>query len=136
MGKGLQNTVDGLMKIGPVLSETDGLGVQNTAVACGAYQFDNGKKKQLRGVILYIGLIQKIQILLEKRKIILVRLLLEGILKNTPGQILGNETKKIAFCLQPVQNIVNQKVQLCGEVGNMCLLQCIPCLGEKLPCFM
>lgn len=37
VGKGLQNTVDGLMKIGPVLSETDGLGVQNTAVACGAY---------------------------------------------------------------------------------------------------
>ena len=136
MDKCLQNTVYRPMKIRTVFSKTDWLGVKNTAVTCGTYQFNNGKKKQLRGVILYIGLIQKIQILLEKRKIILVRLLLEGILKNTPGQILGNETKKIAFCLQPVQNIVNQKVQLCGEAGNMCPLQCIPCLGEKLPCFM
>ena len=110
--------------------------MQNTAVACGAYQFDNGKKKQLRGVILYIGLIQKIQILLEKRKIILVRLLLEGILKNTPGQILGNKAKQTTLGFQPVQNIIYNKVKLSSEAGNMCLLQCIPCLGEKLPCFM
>ena len=62
MDKCLQNTVYRPMKIRTVFSKTDWLGVKNTAVTCGTYQFNNGKKKQLRGIILYIRLIQKIEI--------------------------------------------------------------------------
>ena len=68
MDKCLQNTVYRPMKIRTVFSKTDWLGVKNTAVTCGTYQFNNGKKKQLWGIILYIRLIQKIEIFLKNGK--------------------------------------------------------------------
>ena len=77
MDKCLQNTVYRPMKIRTVFSKTDWLGVKNTAVTCGTYQFNNGKKKQLRGIILYIRLIQKIEIFLKKWKIIVICLFLK-----------------------------------------------------------
>ena len=85
MDKCLQNTVYRPMKIRTVFSKTDWLGVKNTAVTCGTYQFNDGKKKQLWGIILYIRLIQKIEIFLEKWKIIVICLFLKRILKNSPG---------------------------------------------------
>ena len=54
MGKGLQDTVDGPVQVRTVFIKTDWLGVKNTAVACGAYQFNNGEEQQLRRIILYI----------------------------------------------------------------------------------
>ena len=84
-----------LLKQRTVFSKTDWLGVKNTAVTCGTYQFNNGKKKQLWGIILYIRLIQKIEIFLEKWKIIVICLFLKRILKNSPGQILGNKAGEL-----------------------------------------
>ena len=61
---------------------------------------------------MYIRLFQQIQVFLIKRIVILIGLFLEGILKNTPGQILGNKAKKAALGFQLVQNIIYQKMQL------------------------
>lgn len=119
MDKCLQNTVYRPMKIRTVFSKTDWLGVKNTAVTCGTYQFNNGKKKQLWGIILYIRLIQKIEIFLEKWKIIVICLFLKRILKNSPGQILGNKAKQTTLSFQPVQNIIYNKMKLCSETGNV-----------------
>ena len=121
MDKCLQNTVYRPMKIRTVFSKTDWLGVKNTAVTCGTYQFNNGKKKQLRGIILYIRLIQKIEIFLEKWKIIVICLFLKRILKNSPGQILGNKAKQITLSFQPVQNIIYNKMKLLEETVNFYL---------------
>ena len=107
------------MKIRTVFSKTDWLGVKNTAVTCGTYQFNNGKKKQLWGIILYIRLIQKIEIFLEKWKIIVICLFLKRILKNSPGQILGNKAKQTTLSFQPVQNIIYNKMKLRSETGNV-----------------
>ena len=97
--------------------------MKNTAVACGAYQFDNGKKKQLRRIILYVRPIQKTQIFLKKRKIIFICLLLKSIFKNSPGQIFGNKTKQTAFRFQFVQNIIYNEMELFCETDNMGSLQ-------------
>lgn len=131
MDKCLQNTVYRPMKIRTVFSKTDWLGVKNTAVTCGTYQFNNGKKKQLRGIILYIRLIQKIEIFLKKWKIIVICLFLKRILKNSPGQILGNKTKQTTLSFQPVQNIIYNKMKLCSETGNVGGFQSVMRLGKK-----
>ena len=94
---------------------------------------NNGKKKQLRGIILYIRLIQKIEIFLEKWKIIVICLFLKRILKNSPGQILGNKAKQITLSFQPVQNIIYNKMKLCSETGNVGGFQSIMRLGKSSP---
>ena len=136
MDKCLQNTVYRPMKIRTVFSKTDWLGVKNTAVTCGTYQFNNGKKKQLWGIILYIRLIQKIEIFLEKWKIIVICLFLKRILKNSPGQILGNKAKQTTLSFQPVQNIIYNKMKLCSETGNVGGFQSVMRLGKKFAGFV
>lgn len=43
----LKNTVDCLVKIRPVFAKTDWLRIEDAAIACGAYQLNDGKKQKL-----------------------------------------------------------------------------------------
>ena len=110
--------------------------MKNTAIACGAYQFNDSEKQQLWGIVLDIRLPQKTQVFLKEWKILFVCLFLKGIFKHTPGQILGNKAKQTAFRLKPVQNIIYNKMKLGSEAGNMGCFQSIPGFRKKLASLM
>ena len=127
------NTVYRPMKIRTVFSKTDWLGVKNTAVTCGTYQFNNGKKKQLWGIILYIRLIQKIEIFLEKWKIIVICLFPQTHHLKTPqDRFLEIKPTQTTLSFQPVQNIIYNNEAEQVETGNVGGFQSVMRLGKKV----